>query len=770
MVRIVQRWPVLSVCVALVVLLRVWPHEALSQRFPQSTVVESVDGEILRVTLAADDQYRVWTPVERIAPEVGKAFQLKEDRYFYWHPGVNPVSLVRAGFRSYGGGIRQGGSTLTMQLARLMYRLNTRSPWGKFKQAGLAVWLELRFSKREILEAYLNLVPFGGNVQGVGAASRVYFSKGPERISLGEALTLAVIPQSPTKRVSQEASLLRARRALGELWLQRWWVWGDREAERRQVELEVRAKAEHGMPQLAPHFVDALLAQQGRRGGRLETSLDAGLQRVVERQIRGFVGQYGERGIRNVSALLVDHRDMSVRAWVGSSDFRDASIDGQVNGVLAKRSPGSTLKPFVYALAMDQGLLHPQTILKDAPTSFGPYSPENFDGRFFGPITAEQALIRSRNVPAAGVASRLRRPSLYQFLQSAGVSRMESEEHYGLALALGGGELTMEELVGLYAMLANGGELRPVETLRKRRKVEGVRLLSAEASFVTLDMLSKNPAPDGVGDLMSRGRWTVAWKTGTSWGFRDAWSVGVVGPYVLAVWIGNFGGEGNPSFVGVDAAAPLFFRIVDALNLARPNEEVPVRKVPEGVKRIAVCAASGELPNVHCPSTVETWYLPGKSPIRVSQLHRAVAVDVGSGRPVCPPFAAENVRWEVFEFWSSDVLKQFREAGLPRRRAPEMPDCLNGAQGEAPKIASPLRGVSYELRRSKGGEAIALEAAVAGDVQDLFWFDGNALIGKVGVREGALGWRPEAEGAHLIRVIDDHGRSAERDVQVRFGR
>jgi penicillin-binding protein 1C len=241
----------------------------------------------------------------------------------------------------------------------------------------------------------------------------------------------------------------------------------------------------------------------------------------------------------------------------------------------------------------------------------------------------------------------------------------------------------------------------------------------------------------------------------------------VIGPYVLVVWIGDFEGRGNPAFVGVDAAAPLFFRIADALNLARPDEAVPPMTPPPGVRRVAVCAASGDLPNAHCPHTIDTWYIPGKSPIRVSQLHRVVAIDPQTGRPGCPPYSA-GTRFEVFEFWSSDMLKLFRQAGMPRRTPPPLPPCATEDPMEAPRIGSPLRNVSYALRRSAPQEVIALEASAAGDVQNVFWFDGSALIGVRPLVEGALSWRPAASGMHLIRIVDDHGRSAERDVEVRF--
>jgi penicillin-binding protein 1C len=323
----------------------------------------------------------------------------------------------------------------------------------------------------------------------------------------------------------------------------------------------------------------------------------------------------------------------------------------------------------------------------------------------------------------------------------------------------------MEELAGMYAMLANQGVLHRLRVTQDAKMDAGVRLLSPEAAFVTVDMLRRNPRPDEDGTIATRTRWPMAWKTGTSWGFRDAWTAGIVGPYVLVVWIGDFSGKSNASFIGADAAAPLFFRIADALNLARSKERVPEFVPPAGVSKVAVCAASGDLPNAWCPSTVDTWYIPGKSPIRVSQLHRAVAVDARTGEAVCPPYSGP-VRMEVYEFWPSDMLKLFREAGVPRRKPPVQ--ACGADSEEAPRISSPLRSVSYTFRRSVPKEVISLEASSAADVRQVFWFDGSALIGKARLGEGTLGWRPTADGAHLLRIIDDHGRSAERDVQVQF--
>lgn len=773
-----RRAPIRVVVVLLATLvgLRVWPHASLEARVALSTGVWSADGEVLRVTLAADEQYRLWVPLEEISPVFVEAVLLKEDRWFYWHPGVNPMALTRAAARTYGGN-RQGGSTLTMQLARLLYRLNTKTPAGKARQVAAALWLERRYSKHDLLEAYLNLAPFGGNIEGVGAASRIYFGKSPDRLTLGEALTLAVVPQSPTSRggaSSSETKLLAARARLGADWLARPGARAeDADADRRQIELPILARPQFSMPWQAPHFVDALLADRATRNGRVVTTLDAGLQRALETQIRRYLAERSEVGLRNAAAMVVDTRDMAVKAWVGSADYWNAS-DGQVNGVLAKRSPGSALKPFIYALALDQGVLHPRTMLRDAPSAFGPFTPENFDGQFVGPVTAQDALIRSRNIPAVWTSSQLTQPNLYEFLRSAGVRDMKPEAHYGLALALGGGEVTMEELAGLYAMLANDGLLRPVRTIlndASPRLDPGVRLLSPEASFITLDMLRNNPRPYDDGLPAARAQWPVAWKTGTSWGFRDAWSAGVAGPYALVVWIGNFSGQGNPAFVGADAAAPLFFRVVDALNLLRPAEPAVAMEPPAGASRVAVCVGSGDLPNADCPHTVDTWYIPGKSPIRVSQLHRRVALDGRTGQPACPPYAADT-RFDVFEYWPSDLLALFREAGVPRRLPPSVPPCAVEDRLEPPRIASPLRNVTYTLQPSRAQDVISLDAIVAADVKRVYWFDGNALIGARSVAEGALPWRPQTAGIHLIRVVDDHGRSAERDVTVagRFGR
>jgi penicillin-binding protein 1C len=515
-----------------------------------------------------------------------------------------------------------------------------------------------------------------------------------------------------------------------------------------------------GLPFEAPHLADLLLAQHPA-GTQIRSSIDLRLQRLVEGVVRQYIAGVRDVGITNAVALLVDARSMTARALVGSADFHDEAIAGQVNGVTAKRSPGSALKPFIYALAMDQGLIHTQTVLKDAPASFGVYSPENFDGKFVGPVTSHDALIASRNVPAVALAARLAQPGLYQFLRSAGVSRMASERHYGLALALGGSEVTMEELAGLYGMLANDGVYLPLRY--QDRPEKGTPLLSAEAAFMVRSMLADAPRPDGL-----PGNPPVAWKTGTSWGFRDAWTAGIFGSHVLVVWVGNFDGSSNPAFVGAQAAAPLFFRIADAVRQTRRPEMDRLLVPPPGVLQVEVCAASGDLPNADCPRRSHAWFIPGKSPIRVSTVHRRVAVDMRSGLQACATTPARYVRSEVFEFWPSDMHRLFTLAGMPRRRPPDDRCAQQFATTEdlPPVITSPLTGATYQLRRAHGAtDVLQLNATADAGVQILYWFADGGFIG-ASRPSVALPWAPARAGEMAISVVDDRGGSASRVVRV----
>jgi penicillin-binding protein 1C len=742
--------------------LRLIPKPALSSHYPKSTAIYARHGELLRLTLAGDGQFRLWTPLAQIPASLRQSALLYEDRWFYRHPGVNPVALARAAWTTLAGENRQGGSTITMQVARQLYRIDSRSYLGKLGQIALALWLELRHGKDEILEAYLNGVSYGGNVVGIDAASRIYFHKPAQELNLVEALTLAVIPQNPARRVPARnalpASLLAARQRLWRSWIAQF-PEDRRYAGDLALPLPVYSRRELAIE--APHLTDLLL-QRCAGAETIRSGLDLNVQKSIERSLRHFLAANRGKGIRNAAALLIDTDSMQVRAMIGSADYRNAAIDGQVNGTLAKRSPGSTLKPFVYALALDQGLVHPRTILADLPTAFGPYSPENFDGRFIGPVTVQDALIRSRNVPAVATAAKLSGPTFYQFLQRAGLARLQSEQHYGLSLALGGGEVTMEELAELYALLANRGILSRVNYCGDRSKASPLPLLSRAASFITLDMLKHNPRPD----WKRPDQHDTAWKTGTSWGFRDAWSVGVVGHYVLAVWVGNFDGSKNPALIGGRTAAPLFFSIIDSLRAQRLLEGLsdPVPSFsPDTVSQIEVCAASGDLPNADCPVRAPTWFIPGKSPIKTSTLHRAVYFDEKTGRIVCPN--SPHSRREIVEFWDSEMLRLFEQAGMPRRPAPQLPECYRNSSSpnDAPRIVSPSKAGTYALRLGKSS-TLALKANTTTG-SNVYWFANQSFIAKTAPSE-AYSWLPGHPGRYLISAVDAEGRSASTEIRV----
>lgn len=739
-----------------------------------SQTVRDRSGKLLRLTTSKDEKYRLWIPLHRISPWLIEATLLEEDKHFRRHVGFNPVSLGRAVWSTYvKRGKRLGGSTLTMQLARVRYRIRSRSLPGKVMQLVRAVQLEWCYSKDEILEAYLNLVPYGLNIEGVGAASLIYFQKTPDKLTIAEALSLAVIPQSPTGRsprlkgelVRFEPSLLKERQRLVEKWKEEHALESDKESE---LALPLTISLPSELPFLAPHFVDDILAQYPSRD-EITTTLDTRVQRLLERQVNSFVEQKRHLGIENAAALLLDSRDMEIRAVVGSANFFDNKIQGQVNGTKAMRSPGSTMKPFIYALGLDQGLIHPMTMLKDTPASFGIQNPENSDRDFLGPVTAEQALNKSRNLPALNLANQLNHPNLYEFFQTAGLPLLHDADYYGLALVLGGAELTMEDLVRLYAMLANGGLYRQLKRIPMDAGAETPRaLVSPEAAEVVLRMMEKNPRPGvGYSDEMARESFPVAWKTGTSNSYRDAWTVGVFGQYVLAVWVGNFEGKENQAFIGRENAAPLFFRIAEALRSEGRVEAVKVKSIP--LERTRVCAVSGQMPGPHCPHKVPTWFIPGRSPIKTCEIHREILVQPWNGRRACSEVANTSLKSEVYEFWPTDLLALFRKAGIPRRTPPPYdPKCgldRRSARGLNPEITSPVKHLSYQVRsRGEAHNHVPLEATADSDSKKLFWFIDERFLGETEVSQ-SLVWDAKP-GRYVVRVVDDQGRSDSRGVTV----
>src|SRR5438309_3234220 len=737
------------------------PKPPLLDGISFSQCVRARNGKLLRVTLSADQKFRIWTPLEDISADLIDATLRYEDKYYAHHPGVNPLALARCALdllRFHR--VTAGGSTITMQLARLRFHLHTRNISGKLEQIIRSVELERHYSKNEILEAYLNLAPYGRNIEGAGAASQIYFDKPASELSRPEAVALSVIPQSPTRRALHIDRDNHSINLAQSNWYDRAKI--DSNAEFSMRNFQPRLQTEHKF--FAPHFVQHVLESSHGRD-QIITTLDFEKQRAIERRVTGYIASNRNRGIENAAVLLIDTRTMDVLAQVGSADFNNAAINGQVDGTRSPRSPGSTLKPFVYALALEQGLIHPLSILADAPRSFGEYNPENFDREFLGPIRACDALARSRNVPAVELASHVAHPTLYQFLNTADVHLPKPESFYGLALPLGGAEVSLQDLVRLYAALVNNGQLRLLRRIENDPVAKSRRILSPEAAFLTLEMLGNVPRPemncaDGAHST------PVYWKTGTSHGFRDAWSIAVFDHYVLGVWVGNFDGRANPAFVGRTAAAPLLFQIIDSLRAAWPEPSVPHLPPPgSNLKRVEFCALSGDLPNAFCTQHVEGWFIPGMSPIKTCDVHREILVDRASGLRIPMDDGTRELKHEVYEFWPGEFLTLFQQAGVPRKIPPPfLPN--NGSElasrsGQKPVIVSPSKK-EIVLPSTK---RIPLRAKAEGDVREIFWFAGKQFVGKAAPNQ-VVEWTATA-GDYEITALDDHGRADSHSVTVR---
>jgi penicillin-binding protein 1C len=770
-------------CCLLWGVLRLSTPPPLLEGLPFARVVLAADGSMLRMGLAADQTYRLRVTLDEIAPEAIQALLLYEDKYFFEHPGVNPFALGRALWSSYlGGGRRMGASTITMQVVRLRGKLDTRGLGGKLRQLWQALVLERHYSKAAILEAYYNLAPYGGNIEGIEAAARIYFHKPANRLTRMECFALTVIPQNPVQRNPLNGKeFTAARLRMSRLW-----------EEAQPAEARALSPAPHqsgqqadslpplrlfGLTELpfeAPHVCAGLLALPATSASRLHTSIELPAQHVLESQLRAFVARGRRYGIHNAAALLVHAPTSEIRALVGSADFFNAAISGQVDGTLARRSPGSALKPFVYALALDQGLIHPMSLLLDSPRSFGGYDPENFDRGFRGPVPAHEALKASRNLPAIILAEQLHDPDLYSFLKKAGIALPRPPEHYGLALVLGGAEISMRELASLYGMLYNQGLLRPLRLLKEQAKGLGggeknadpavqlqrqapLRMLSPEAAFITCSMLER---PNAQLHLAS-GTVPLRYKTGTSNGFRDAWTAGIVGEYVLVVWAGNFDNSPNPLFVGGELAAPLFTDIAHALARLYPVRDVlPSRRAALNVRDISVCTATGDVDTSRCAEKTKTLFIPGVSPLRDSGVFRTILIDKASGLRACQPEAGRTEE-RVWEFWPSDVQRIFARAGIAKPTPPDwLPQCRKGeaVQGKAPRIILPKKGVTYYARIAAGqSQPLPLTASAEPDVHTLHWFAGAHYVGST-APDVPLLWQPAEAGTIELRVVDDMGR------------
>ncbi len=757
---------------------------------PPSRVVAFADGTPSFVFLSPDDKYRMEVAADELAkidPDYLDALLRFEDKRFYHHPGVDPIAVVRAATLNLRlGRVASGASTLTMQLVRLL-EPRPRTLRSKMVEALRALQIEVHLGKDEILAAYLSYLPFGRNVEGLPAASWAYFGHGPHQLTPSEIAVLVAVPQRPTSRFPSPGNQQRLRDARDEIgaWLLEHGgldrdTLEDREPEDPEpdtVLAALRAAAVPGrirpLPRNAPHAAFWLAARTAREPGhRLVTTLDRGIQQLAEERLARAHGEMQLRGIHNGAAVVVDHRRSEVVALVGNFDFFDAH-GGQITGFANPRSPGSALKPFIYALAIDRGLALPEHLVPDIPTHYTDYAPSNYDGRFTGLVTLEDALSHSLNIPFVRL---LRQVGLERFLgtlEAGGVSTLESSPgYYGLSAAIGSVEISPLELASLYATLAADGFYRPLTWRRTEppevRTSRGLPLFARGSAHLTRRALARRDRPDFPSRRQLSGAPpSIHWKTGTSYGHRDAWAAGSGPRYTVVVWLGNFDNRPAVDLVGAEAAGPLLFDLLEAVaDRARPS----LAESPSAdLHRVEVCAYSGHLPTPACEQREWALALRHKVPTERCPYHVRMEVDLDTGLALNPSCRAGRRRETRTYLTFPAAVRSWLTLG--HRRLPSPPslaaDCQAAGQRRAPSILSPPAGQTLVLLPGlpTSRQEVPLQAESTTPGTRLSWFVDGVFLGTAPADE-RLWWEP-VPGRHEILVLDEGGLSSRRVFEVR---
>ena len=745
-----------------------------------SAVVEYADGSPVYVFLSPDDKYRMAADLEQIDPGYLDALLRFEDKRFRYHPGVDPLAVARAVVVNLAARrVMTGASTITMQLIRVL-EPRPRTLVSKAVEALRALQLEVRFSKDEILAAYLTFIPFGRNVEGVEAASYAYFGHGPRDLSAEEVAVLLAVPQLPTRRFPDKRNEPHLRLARDDI--ARWLVERGFLAPAGQAE-DVLDRIRDApvptvfrpLPRDAPHAA-FWLRERHPGATRLTTTLERGQQLLAQRLLRDAHGRMANLGIHNATIVLLDHRDAEVRALVGNADFWDVEHGGQIVGFDNPRSPGSALKPFIYAMAIDRGLVLPEYLVSDIPVRYGAYAPSNYDGEFTGLVQLEDALSLSLNIPFVRLLGRLGVERFAGTLRQMGARSLQGTPgYYGLSAAIGAMEVTPLELAGFYAALANEGRYRHLLLFSDNKSTQdeasGVPMLSPGAAFLTQRALARRDRPD----FPERRRFSgapadVHWKTGTSYGHRDAWAAGSGPRHTAVVWLGNFDMSPSIDLVGADAAGPLLFDLLEAV----ADRSVPAvtRLRPRDLKQVEVCAYSGRLPTEACGERRTALALSRTVPTASCPYHVAVDVDLETGLALNPSCRAGR-RWErrSFVVWPASIRRYLTERHRWLPQPPSLdPGCEPVGSGRAPSILSPPAGQVVVLVPGvdPADQEVSLLAEVEASGTRLSWFVDGEFLGTVSDQE-ELWWTP-VPGRHQIVVMDEAGRSTRRTLEVRAAR
>ncbi len=776
-----------------VLLLLVLFYAALPSRLftsPTSYVIEDAQGELLSASIAADGQWR-FPYNQKLPPHFVDCITTFEDQRFFKHPGVDIIAFVRAAIANVRGRSTQGGSTLSMQVIRMSQKNNRRNIFNKIKESLLALRLEFTYSKKQILALYASNAPFGSNVVGLDAAAWRYFGRSPQQLSWSEMATLAVLPNAPSlvhPGKNRQLLLDKRNRLLDRLAAAGKMSTADSEL----AKLEDLPLKPLPLPQRAPHLLQLFKKDNRKLGGstKLTSTIDGALQKNVTAITNQHQAVLKNNGINNICALVLEVETGNAMAYVGNVyQPQNKDLESDVDVVQAPRSPGSALKPILYAAMLSDGLLLPNSLVPDIPTQISGYNPQNFDLGYDGAIPAHRALARSLNVPAVRLLQQYKYPRFYDLLQQAGITTLKNPaDFYGLSLILGGCEVTMWDLAGLYASMARilnhqkknkglfqASDLHPAQysqqakaTLPKKNSQFPLDATSIYHSFEAMQEVMR-PGEEGLWQQFSSSK-KIAWKTGTSFGFRDGWAVGVTPTHVVAVWVGNADGEGRAGLVGIETAAPVMFDIFRLL------PTVSSTKAPGGwFKRpaynysyVPVCRATGFRANIDCPlnDTLKMPALAGRSPL--CPYHIMVQLDASGQYRVndgCEsPAKMLQQAWFVLPPTMEYYYKQRNHDYklLPAMR----PGCNDLVTGRQMEIIYPQTGIKIyvpvEMDGSKGKTIFT--ATHKNSNAKIFWSLDDQFAGST-ERYHQLALSP-APGMHLLTLTDDKGNSVSRSFQI----
>lgn len=731
-----------------------------------STLITDSEGKLLHAFLNKTDKWRMETELNEITPTLEKAIIFKEDRWFRWHFGVNPFAVMRAGVRNIFTGRRtSGASTITMQVVRLL-NPQKRTYFNKFIEIFRAIQLEFHYSKDEILQFYINLVPYGSNIEGLKSASILYFQKSPNVLSLAEVTALAIIPNRPSSlRLGMNNPYILQER---NRWLQNFKeekVFNAQDIEDAMNEpLNV---VRHEAPHLAPHL-SLRLKQENPTKSIIKTALVRHKQLTIENIVQNYVSRLYSMNIHNAAVMVINNKTHQVEAYIGSADFNNPIDGGQVDGIRAIRSPGSTLKPLLYATAFDKGIITPKTAINDVPTNFGGFEPENFDKLFHGKITIEYALANSLNIPAVKILKEISTPVFVDKLKKADFQTVKkNSSKLGLSLVLGGCGVTLEELTNLFSAFSQEGNFQKAtytlnSDTKPRLKNE---IISKESSYLITQILAQITRPDLPNNYDYTYRMPkIAWKTGTSFGKKDAWSIGYNANYTIGIWVGNFSGEGVPELSGANIATPLLF---DIFNTVDYNSSSKWFKAPENIAYRKVCAESGDVPNDFCTHQMVDYYIPSVSKMTKCQHAKYIYVSTNAKISYCSHCLPESgTVKKLYPNYAPELLSWYESKHILYEKVPpHNPKCERVFNTNAPQIVYPVDGSEYFLAKDEN-QKLMLNCQVGNEVKTVYWYINDKLLQKASPNTEVF-FRPEA-GKIKISCSDDKGRNADIYVEVKW--